>query len=131
MPRPKRPTLSARLEGAQRAAEFNQAIGNQAQLSGAEMAAECLWPVEARFLSACIADDARRLPTAPYPIHEIASVMLSAGMDPMGTYERTPSEMPRHNPLADARQSARLLVEALARIKSGNLGDLLTHDLAP
>jgi hypothetical protein len=42
--------------------------------------------------------------------------MLSAGMNPLATYDRTPSELPRHNPLADARQSARLLSEALARM---------------
>ncbi len=79
------------------------------------MAAECLWPVEARFIHDCITDDAQRLSAAPYPFHEIASVMLASGMDPMATYNRTPSEMPRHNPLADARQSARLLSEALSR----------------
>lgn len=88
----------------------------KAKAGGAEMAAECLWPVEARFLQDCIRDDAQRLPTAPYPCHEISSVMLSAGMNPMATYDRTPSELPRHNPLADARQSARLLSEALARM---------------
>jgi hypothetical protein len=88
----------------------------KAKANGAQMAAECLWPVEARFLRDCITDDAQRLPTAPYPCHEIASVMLSAGMNPMANYDRTPSELPRHNPLADARQSARLLSDALARI---------------
>jgi len=87
-----------------------------AKESGAQMAADCLWPVEARFLQDCIRDDAARIPTAPYPIHEIASVMLAAGMDPMKTYPRLPSEMPRHNPLADARQSARLLSEAIASL---------------
>lgn len=86
----------------------------RAKADGAEMAAECLWPVEARFLRDCITDDAQRLLTAPYPCHEIASVMLSAGMNPMATYNRTPSELPCHNPLADARQSARLLSEAIA-----------------
>ena len=80
------------------------------------MAAECLWPVEARFIRDCITDDAQRLPEAPYPFHEIASIMLAAGMDPMASYPRTPSEMPPHNPLADARLSARLLSEALAKI---------------
>lgn len=93
-------------------------VWEKAKASGAEMAAECLWPVEARFLRDCITDDAQRLPTAPYPCHEISSVMLSAGMNPMATYDRTPSELPRHNPLADARQSARLLSEALARMSN-------------
>lgn len=49
-----------------------------------------------------------------YP--EIASVMLSAGMDPMAKYERQASELPAHEPLANARQSARLLAEALNAI---------------
>lgn len=93
----------------------------KAKASCAQMAAECLWPVEARFIRDCVADDAQRLKAAPYPFHEIASVMLSAGMDPMATYDRTPSELPRHNPLADARQSARLLSEALARMGNGEV----------
>lgn len=84
---------------------------------GAQMAAECLWPVEARFLTDCIRDDAQRLDSAPYPVHDISSIMLSAGMDPLATYERLPSELPAHNPLADARQSARLLSLALERIR--------------
>jgi hypothetical protein len=86
----------------------------KAKAWGAEMAAECLWPVEARFVQACIKDDAQRLSDAPYPFHEIASIMLSAGMNPMENYERKASELPKHEPLADARQSARLLSEALA-----------------
>ncbi|MES2367745.1 MAG: hypothetical protein V4563_17845 [Pseudomonadota bacterium] len=96
-------------------------VWEKAKTGGAEMAAECLWPVEARFLQDCIRDDAQRLPTAPYPCHEIASVMLSAGMNPMATYDRTASELPRHHPLCDARQSARLLVMAIDKIKSTNV----------
>lgn len=94
------------------------AVWEKAKSSGVEMAAECLWPVEARFLHDCIKDDAQRLRDAPYPLHEIASIMLAAGMNPMATYDRAPSEMPRHNPLSDARQSARLLSVALARLRS-------------
>jgi hypothetical protein len=82
------------------------------------MAGECIWPVEANFLSRCIADDAQRLKTAPYPCHDISSIMLAAGMNPMKTYDRTESEKPVHNPLADARQSARLLSKALRRINN-------------
>ena len=48
--------------------------------------------------------------------------MLCAGMDPMATYDRLPAELPRHDPLADARQSARLLVEALRRSRIGAKG---------
>lgn len=77
------------------------------------MAGECIWPVEAGFVSRCIHEGYGRKWSGPYPFHEIASVMLAAGMDPMATYEREESEKPAHEPLADARQSARLLATAL------------------
>lgn len=83
------------------------------------MAVECGWPVEARFLNACIDDDrGERNWSGPYPMHEIASIMLAAGMDPMATYERLPHELPAHEPLADARQSARLLATALKSLEN-------------
>jgi hypothetical protein len=77
---------------------------------------DCGWPVEASFLSACIADhpDSREW-NGPYPLHDLASVMLAHGVNPLETRERTLDEIPVHNPLADARQSARLLVEALRK----------------
>lgn len=78
------------------------------------MAVECGWPVEARFLAACIDDNpAERRWKGPYPLMEIASFMAAARMDVMKKYERTPSELPEHDPLADARLSARLLSIAL------------------
>lgn len=85
--------------------------------NNAQMAAECLFPVESGFVKTCISDDAERLSDAPYPFHEISSIMLAAGMDPMISYDRSESELPAHNPLADARQSARLLARALEAIK--------------
>jgi hypothetical protein len=39
--------------------------------------------------------------------------MMAAGQDPMKNHERRGDELPKHNPLADARQSARLLLEAI------------------
>jgi hypothetical protein len=85
---------------------------------GAKLAADVPWPVEANFLSACVADD----PVAnewqgPYPLIDVASVRLAAGFDPLAKEERYPDELPEHNPLADARQSARLLLEALPKNK--------------
>ena len=78
------------------------------------MAGECIWPVEAGFVAACVRQEmSSRKWSGPYPFHEIASVMLSAGMDPMATYERNEFEIPSHEPLADARLSARLLAEAI------------------
>lgn len=81
---------------------------------GALLAADCAWPVEARFLAACVdaLPDERRF-TGPYPLVEISTWMMAAGQDPMKTHTRLESELPQHNPLADARQSARLLMEAI------------------
>lgn len=85
------------------------------QAKGAILVTECGWPVEANFLSACVADhpDSREW-SGPYPLHDLASVMLAHGVNPLETRERTLDESPPHNPLADARQSARLLITALA-----------------
>lgn len=93
----------------------------KAEFPGILMAVECGWPVEARFLIECIQDDpATRNWRGPYPMHEIATLMLAAGMDPMATYDRTPEESPAHEPLADARLSARLLSEALSRLNTAH-----------
>lgn len=84
----------------------------------AELVADCAWPVEARFLAACVDDEPENEGKpwqGPYPLHELASFMVAAGMDPYATYARLPNE-PEHDPLGDARQSARLLIEALGRI---------------
>lgn len=84
---------------------------------GASIWAECQWPVEARFLCAMVDDDRQgRNTVGPYPFHEIATAMAMAGMDPMAKYDRAPNELPVHDPLADARQSARLLCTALGYI---------------
>lgn len=89
----------------------------KAGFPGISMFVECGWPVEARFLLECIADDpVTRNWKGPYPMHEIASVMLAAGMDPMDPFDRQPQEMPPHEPLADVRLSARLLATAIRRL---------------
>lgn len=90
---------------------------------GALLAADVPWPVEARFLASCI-DDARprirggmgkstREWEGPYPLIDISSVRLAIGFDPLKSEDRLDDEKPIHNPLCDARQSARLLIEAL------------------
>jgi len=88
----------------------------KAKAAGALMAVECGWPVEGRFLNACIEDDKSRKWEGPYPMIEISTYLIAAGMDPMAKNTRTPSEMPEHNPLSDARLSARLLSEAISKI---------------
>jgi hypothetical protein len=81
---------------------------------GAVLVTDCGWPVEANFLSACIADapDERRW-NGPYPLFDVSSVLLAFGCDPVGTFERKENELPAHNPLCDARQSARVLIETM------------------
>jgi hypothetical protein len=82
---------------------------------GVLMFAECTWPVEAKFLSMALHAQPAMKWEGPYPFHDVASVMLAVGMDPTATYERLPAELPKHDPLADARQSARLLINALKK----------------
>lgn len=84
---------------------------------GAVLAADCAWPVEARFLADCVDDDPeRRTSEGPYPLLDVATLRLAAGFDPLATVERLPAELPAHDPLADARQSARLVIEALRKL---------------
>lgn len=85
-----------------------------ARPENAALVADCSWPVEARFLAACIdVDPVRRRWHGPYPLHEVATARLAAGLDPLATVARLAAEEPKHDPLADARQSARLFLEAL------------------
>jgi hypothetical protein len=88
-------------------------VWTEAKSQGATLWADCSWPVEANFLSACVADDPQgRKWHGPYPMHEIATVFQMVGINPLDNYERLPGEE-EHHPLGDARQSARLLTMAL------------------
>ena len=81
---------------------------------GAVLVADCSWPVEANFLSACVKQDHKeREWQGPYPLHDLASVLLALGADALAVTDRQPDELPAHHPLMDARQSARQLVERL------------------
>lgn len=81
---------------------------------GAVLVADCAWPVEANFLRTCINDELpQREWEGPYPLHEVATLMLAKGRDPLAVTERRDNELPAHNPLHDARQSARQWVELL------------------
>jgi hypothetical protein len=51
----------------------------------------------------------------PAPLHEIATLELAAGITE--ELPRLPSELPEHNPLNDARHSARKLVNAMRRLR--------------
>lgn len=81
---------------------------------GGVLVAECGWPVEARFLAECVDDDPlSREWHGPYPMVELATLMEARGLDPMKPWDRLAEEMPAHNPLADSRLSARILIECL------------------
>jgi len=56
---------------------------------GAVLVADCCWPVEARFLIACVDDDrSGREWEGPYPLHDLASVLLANGANPLAVTER-------------------------------------------
>lgn len=77
---------------------------------GAVLVADCAWPVEAKFLIACVDDDPEsRRWEGPYPLFDLSSFLLMAGCDPLGTFPREPNELPAHDPLNDARQSVRVM----------------------
>lgn len=79
---------------------------------GADIVVDCGCPVEANFLTACVLDDPQtRTWEAPYPLHELATLLMLKGLDPIGTYDRLPEELPKHNPLCDAIQTGRLWIE--------------------
>lgn len=77
---------------------------------GAWMAADCASPVETRFIAEALA---LHLPGSrwdgPYPLIDVASVLLTHGIDPLATLPRLDNELPKHHPTNDARQSARYL----------------------
>lgn len=81
---------------------------------GSMLVADCCWPVETRFLSDCVRDNPmEREWQGPYPLYDLAWLCLACGKDPTAKRERLDDELPEHNPLNDARQSARILVEML------------------
>jgi hypothetical protein len=87
---------------------------------GAILVADCAWPVEARFLRNCVADDMEgREWQGPYPLHDLASILLATGKNPLEKFGRNENELPEHNPLMDARQSARILCGALVPSNDG------------
>lgn len=77
--------------------------------AGVTVWADCGFPVETNFLSACVKDDPEvRKWQSPYPLHEIATVFEMKGLDPTAKYDRLADEI-AHHPTGDAKQSARLL----------------------
>lgn len=82
--------------------------------AGAWLAADCAWPVETAFLASCVRDagDAAHW-QGPYPLLDISTLAFALGRDPREAEQRLPDELPRHDPAADVRHSARKLFEGL------------------
>jgi hypothetical protein len=84
---------------------------------GAVMVADCAWPVEARFLLDCVNDDpVNREWNGPYPLHDLASMIFMLGGDPLAVTSRRSDELPKHHPLKDAIQSARIMMQCMDEI---------------
>lgn len=83
---------------------------------GAVLVADCAWPVEARFLIACVYDNLlERKWQGPYPLLDVSSFLMAAGIDPLQKFARLENELPIHDPVCDARQSARLLIQSITK----------------
>lgn len=92
------------------------AAWEQEKARGVTLVAEYGWPVEARFLAACIDDDpTTRRVEGPFPLHEVATAVLASGTESLAESERKPRELPKHHPVADARKSARVFTASLRR----------------
>ena len=83
---------------------------------GIIMVCDCPFPVETNFLTQLVRERRLSMVDSPYPLIDVASVLLARGLDPLKPYTRLPNELPVHNPVNDARQSARMLVEALKNV---------------
>lgn len=80
------------------------------------MAADVAYPVETTYLEGIrrYTPVARIFDEFPiYPLIDLAPMLYAMGEDGLGTFKRQPDELPAHNPLHDARQSARIMVEVL------------------
>ena len=76
-------------------------------------------PVESGFFRACVTDDPeRRMWDGPYPLHEVGTLLLAAGIDP--DIDRVEfsglKNLKKHNPVDDALASAITIDKALSKL---------------
>ena len=114
------PPLSQEMETHDTPREMRDAFWTwlTSHMTGAVVVVDCGWPVEAGLLSACVADDPSRAFKGPYPLHEVASLLLAAGLDPLASYAEQvlPGRSERkHHPVYDAHVSALCARMALER----------------
>lgn len=88
------------------------------------MVADCPFPVETNFVKTMLEVAGKaNMDHSPYPFLDVASMLLARNLDPMANYDRYEDEKPVHNPLADARQSARLLMGVMGHtLRTSNNG---------
>lgn len=99
--------------------DFWRWLKSKLSMSDCIVVADCGWPVEANLLSACVADSPDDDMDGPYPLHEVATLLLAAGMDPRGDYWHLMPEDKRkrkHHPTIDAEHSARVAIMAMEKI---------------
>jgi hypothetical protein len=73
---------------------------------------DCNYPVETNMFKKCIELDPNTNEWyGPFPLHDIASILFAHGKNPLETYDRLENELPIHNPVCDARNSYRKIVE--------------------
>lgn len=86
----------------------------KAQYPNLLMAGDVIHPVESKFLTDCIRATGVDPFSGPYPLVDIASLILACGGDPLKRHARGPMELPEHSPMADVRHSATRLWAALS-----------------
>lgn len=79
-----------------------------------DIVADCGCPVESNLFRLAVLQDLKnRQFLAPYPLHELGTLLRVKGFDPVSSYSRLPDELPEHDSLNDARQSGRIYRELL------------------
>ncbi len=84
---------------------------------GIVMVTDCPFPVEAGFLLTVVKEHRPKITMedSPYPIIDVATAIVMLRGDPVEEYERLDTELPKHNPVCDARQSVRIFLDCLSR----------------
>lgn len=82
---------------------------------GIMMVTDCPFPVEAGFLLEIVKEYRPHITMeeSPYPIIDVASLLVQLRQDPLADYDRLDTELPKHNPVCDARQSVRIMLWCL------------------
>ena len=87
-------------------------------LPNVKFISDCGTPVEAFLFRTAVNNKLQsRIFSAPYPLHELGTLLFATGQEPIGVYSRLENELPAHNPVNDARQSGRLWIECCQKLK--------------